>query len=174
MKIIRVKRSSEPLFEMAKLTKKHADSQICNDFGDYIYFSEVLSGHSPRIRFYGGTSETRSTKNAPSYTVTRKGAGELVLEDWMTNKNCPNAFDKDYVSRVASFINDHTAVLLLVWFCRLDEADALTYFEGTWSWDNLLNSIDCDAHLADKLRSVKDEAELHTFCLDNDLYTFDS
>ena len=162
----------DSLIYLSKLTKRYADTQICEDFGDFIYFGEGFIEVLPRIKFYGGTSDTRSTKNAPSYTVTRNGAGELVLEDWMTKKNCPNAFDSDYVSRIASFIDDHVAVLLLVWFCRLDEADALTYFEGTWSWDNLLNSIDCDSHLTDKLRSVRNEADLHTFCLANDLYTF--
>lgn len=173
MEIIKIiKPDLKPMFEMAKLTRKHSSKRICNDFGEYIYFSEVQAGHSPRIKFYGGTSETRATTSAPSYTITRNGAGQLELENWMTKKNCPNAFDDNYLAGIKSFINNHVAVLLLVWFCRLDEADALTYFEGTWSWDNLLESINCEASIAARICDVQNEEELHKFCLDNNLYTF--
>ena len=164
--------SKEELFEMAKISKKYADKNICKDFGDFIYFSEVLSGHSPRIKFYGGTAETRSTREAPSFTITQNGAGDVELEPWMNRKNCPNAFDKDYVAKVRSFINDHVAILLLIWFRKLDEADGLAYFQGMIDLSTLLSQISCEDYLQSQLISVKSEEELNEFCLTNDMYRF--
>ena len=157
---------------MAKLSKKYADKSRCNNFGEYIYFSEVQAEHSPRIKFYGGTSETRATTSAPSYTITRNGVGQLELESWMPKKNCPNAFDDEYLAGVKSFINSHIAILLLVWFRRLDEADGLAYFVGLADLTQLIFNIDCDDSLLADAADIDNEEELHKFCLDNNLYTF--
>lgn len=168
MEILRANRSSEPLFEMAKLTRKYADTTRCNDFGEYIYFSEVLSGHLPRIKFYGGTPRTQSTKDAPSYTFTQEGAGELILENWMNKKNCPNAFDSSYLLGIIDFINSHIAILLLVWFRKLDEADALAYFTGRIDFSELLTDINANI---DKSR-ISSERALHSVCIENGEYRF--
>lgn len=172
MKILESENNLQPYLEMAKLTKKHADASICRDFGDIIYFSEVQSGHSPRIKFYGGTKETQSTMKSPSYTFNSEGAGEVKLKSWMNRDNCPNAYDGSYLKKVAQFINDHIAILMLVWFHRLDEADALVYFQGTWSWDELIGSIEVEERLESDMLRVSNEAQLHQFCKQHNLYKF--
>ena len=90
----------------------------------------------------------------------------------MNRKNCPNAFDKDYVAKVRSFVNDHIAILLLVWFRKLDDADALSYFTGSWPWTYLLEDIECSDTLKSSLHDIKSEEELHEFCLNHGMYKF--
>ena len=160
----------EFLFEMAKLTRKRADKRF-GDFGEFIYFSHKNSSHSPRVKFYGGTPETATTRNAPSMKFDHDGNSELVPTDNLTKKNCPNAFDSKYLKKVANFIKETLPVLLLTWYDKLDESDALAFLEGR---DSLPEMIDCiyNVHdeLIDEMKQCKNIHVLHTFCKNNNIY----
>ena len=157
---------AEDIFAMSKIVKKYAISDIVNDIGQYIYFSESNSSHGPRIKFYGGTKETSSTKDAPALAFDENGNCTLILQDWMNKKNCPNAFDDNYLDGITSFISRYKSILLLVWFKHLDEGDALAYFHGQINLEELIDDI--DYHLKDILSLT----ELDQYCLDNHLYVF--
>lgn len=76
----------QSLFEMAKLIQDYADESLCGDFGEFIYFSPSLDSHGPRVKFYGGTKETSTTRKAPTLAFTNNGETELRLEPWMDKK----------------------------------------------------------------------------------------
>ena len=99
--------NNDYLIEMAKISKKYASKEF-GDFGDFIYFSKKNSSHGPRIKFYGGDRATYKTENCPTMKFDINGNCELEKADWMTKKNCPNAFDKNSFSfevKSNSFIN---------------------------------------------------------------------
>lgn len=163
----------DTILEMAKLMSDYADEELCGDFGEFIYFSPSQDSHGPRVKFYGGTKETSKTKKAPSLAFTNLGKTELILQPWMDKKNCPNAFDKEYVEKVHNFIQRTLPILLLVWYDKLDESRALKYFEGSLPIDKLLSY--CTDIKEDNLRKIKsftDLKELHKFCLKNSVYKF--
>ena len=161
------------LFEMAKLTNVYADTSVCGNIKDFIYFSPCLAGHGPRVKFYGGTEETKSTKDAPTMSFTVTGETKLKLSDWMNKKNCPNGFDADYLNYVKNFIQKTLPILLLVWFRKLGEEHALKYFEGAITLDKALSYV-CDIEESKliKLRKFTTLSELHKFCVENDVYNF--
>lgn len=156
---------------MSKLSEKYSDINITGPLNDFIYFSPMRSGHGPRIKFYGGTKSTKSTQNCPAFGFSKSGATVIYLENWMNKDNCPNAFDNDYLKTVKAFINKHLSTLLLVWYMQLDESDLLHYFEGSLSWEQLIQSLEFYQDHKE-LDSIKDEDALHAFCLENNLYTF--
>lgn len=163
----RLIKSSEEIFAMSKIVDKYAIPSISSDIGKFVYFSESNSSHGPRIKFYGGTKETSSTKDAPTLAYDINGYCTLELADWMNKKNCPNAFDTRYLARLEYFINANKPILLLVWFKHLDEADALAYFHGQITFEDLLENIEFD--IPEKVESLP---ELDDYCLSNKLYTF--
>ena len=57
-------KGSEDIFSMSKIVDKYAIPDISDDIGKFIYFSPSNSSHGPRIKFYGGSIETSSTKDA--------------------------------------------------------------------------------------------------------------
>lgn len=87
---------------MSKLLQRKASDEVKHPIPEFIYFSPILTGHGPRIKFYGGTKETSTTDKSPTYTITQDGAGELVLQPWMNKKNSPNAFDRAVLDKVKS------------------------------------------------------------------------
>ena len=119
-----------PIFEMAKLTKKRANSSICGNIGEFIYFSPILAGHSPRIKFYGGSAETDTSQTSPSLLFSPNGVGDVEPERWHNKKNCPNAYDDNYISMVAQFADKFLSLLLLVWFKRLMKLICLYIFKA--------------------------------------------
>lgn len=158
----------EMYLEMAKLTKKRANP-IYGDIGEFIYFSKKNSSHGPRIKFYGGTADTSSTNDAPSMKFDKEGNTELELADWMTKKTCPNAFNKKYVANISKFIKTVYPILLLVWFDKLDESEALLYFQKHIPFSELLESIDfgdIDVDI-EKIQTIED---LDTICKEYNLY----
>ena len=157
------------IFCMSKLTDKYADISLTGDFGQFIYFSPVMHSGGPRIKFYGGTKQTNRTKTAPTLVLSKRGAETVELADWMNKQNCPNAFDDEYLSKVEPFANKFISILLLVWFNHLDESDALAYFNGQLSWEDLLESIDIED---EDLLDCSTLEELHRYCLLNDYYSF--
>ncbi len=165
--------SETSLCEMAKLVDKLANLSVTGDIPKFIYFSQSLLGHGPRIKFYGGTKLTGTTQKAPTYSFGVNGPEKLILQPWMNPSNCPNGFDNKVLTLVKEFIEKHLALLLLTWFEKLDEAYLLHYFEGFISFADLLSFIDCgDSSIEEKLQKCRDEKELHELCKKLNLYQF--
>lgn len=160
-------RSTEDIFAMSKILEKYAIDSIASDVGKFIYFSESNSSHSPRIKFYGGSVETSSTRNAPSLAFDSEGECVLELADWMNKQNCPNAYDAEYLAHLENFVKNNKSILLLVWFRHLDEGDALAYFHGQISFLELLDDIDVDID-----EPIANATELDKFCKLHQLYAF--
>ena len=160
-------RSTEDIFAMSKIVPKYAVKDRVGTIDGFIYFSECNSTHGPRIKFYGGTSETSNTRNAPSMTFDVDGNCQLELADWMDHKNCPNVYDSRYLACVEAFIHRVKPILLLVWFRHLDEADALAYFHGQIEFSEL---IDCISPAVDV--GVFSMEGLDEYCRSHDLYRF--
>lgn len=163
----------EPLFEMEKLIADYADESLCGDFGEFIYFSPCLDSHGPRVKFYGGTKETSTTRKAPSLAFTNTGETTVEVAGWMNKKNCPNAFNKEYVGKIHNFVQKTLPILLLVWYGKLDEARALKFFEGSITLKKLLSFVeDIDEPILDKIKNSNDLYTIHNICLDNNAYKF--
>lgn len=163
----------DTILEMAKLVPEFADESLCGDFGEFIYFSPCLDSHGPRIKFYGGTKETSTTRNAPSLAFTNTGETTVEIAQWMNKKNCPNAFDKKYVAKIHNFVQRTLPILLLVWYEKLDEAWALEFFKGNVKFKKLLESLcDLDADIESTVKSSKNLKDLHKVCLENNVYKF--
>lgn len=160
-------RATEDIFCMSKLTKKYAMPDIVDLIGQFVYFSECNSTHGPRIKFYGGSKETATTKNAPSLAFDVNGNCVLELADWMNKKNCPNAYDDEYITKLATFVKQYLPILLLVWFGHLDEADALQYFQGNIPISELIADIEYD--IPDKVTNL---VVLDHICRENNYYQF--
>ena len=161
------------ILEMAKLIPDYADESLCGDFGEFIYFSPCLDTHGPRVKFYGGTIETSTTRNAPSLAFTNQGVTSLRLQPWMNKKKCPNAYDAEYVAKIENFVHKTLPVLLLVWYYKLDEARALKFFEGSIDLPKLLSyCTGIDESVLDKVKSCSTLSELQDVCIKNNVYTF--
>lgn len=152
---------------MSKIVDKYAITPVSKDIGKFIYFSECNASHGPRIKFYGGTKDTSSTRKSPTLKYTKSGNCSVELADWMNKDNCPNAFDAAYIQKLSNFIANYKSILLLVWFKRLDEGDALAYFHGQIPFRELISDIEYD--VPDTVKSAK---QLDEFCLKNKLYSF--
>ena len=163
-------KKQEDILCMAKLTSKYADKSITGVIHDFVYFSNCNQSHEPRIKFYGGTSHTMSTKNAPSMSFGISGEPELVIYDWMNKKNCPYAFDKQVIEDIRYFIIKNRPILLLVWFRKLNEEDALHYFEGTLNWEELVDCIGWKDNQIEHICKTMDQ--LHEQCLKYNMYQF--
>ena len=165
--------NEDTILEMAKLIPDYADESLCGDFGDFIYFSPSLDAHGPRVKFYGGTKETSTTRTAPSLAFTNDGKTEVKIAQWMNKKNCPNAFNDEYVRKVSRFVNKLLPILLLVWYDKLDEARALKYFEGSLTLNKLMTYLcDVDLDIKDHCIETNDLRKLHKYCLANNIYKF--
>ena len=140
----RMIRAQEEIFAMSKISNKYAIPAIKDDIDSFIYFSEFNSSHGPRIKFYGGTKETSSTKDSPTLAFDNEGNCQLELADWMDRDNCPNAFDSKYIAKMKYFVKSNLPILLLVWFKHIDEADALAYFHGQINFHELIDLADID------------------------------
>lgn len=173
-KYLRTNDTYSDIFAMSKLTAKKADISTTGPIYGFIYFSEALAGHGPRIKFAGGTVETNTTQTAPTLLLSQNGAGGVELQDWMNKKNCPNAFDDKIVETVTSFANKFLPLLLLTWFRKLDESETLDYFQGRESWEELLSTV-CNVTDSDYegIQTCDSPSELHRFCLKHHLYQFD-
>lgn len=161
----------DSFMEMAKLIPDYADELLCGDFGDFIYFSPKLHPAGPRVKFYGGTKETSTTRKAPTLAFTNTGETTLELANWMNKKNCPNAFDSEYVEKVHNFVNRLLPILLLVWYGKLDEARALKYFEGAITLTKLLTYLrEISENHIKYLRTCETLDQIQEYCLKNNLY----
>ena len=159
--------ASEEIFGMSKIVKKYAIPEIVNLIGKFVYFSTSNSSHGPRIKFYGGTKATSTTRNAPSLAFTTDGECTIELDSWMDKKNCPNVYNQNYIDNLEKFVKLCLPVLLLVWFEHLDEADALEYFHGNIPFEELLTDIDYNVPT-----TINNLNELDQYCRDNDYYKF--
>lgn len=173
-KHLRTDDTYQDIFAMSKLTAKRADVGITGKIYGFIYFSEALAGHGPRIKFAGGTAETNTTQTAPTLLLSQSGAGDVELQNWMNKKNCPNAFDDQIVETVTNFANKFLSLLLLTWFRKLDESETLLYFQGRESWEELLSTV-CNVSDSDyaAMQTCDSTSALHRFCLKHHLYQFD-
>lgn len=160
----------QDVFAMAKISQKYADVSRVGKIDHYIYFSPMNSSHGPRIKFYGGTRETGRTQTSPAYGMSQNGPTKVYLKSWMNKDNCPNAFDENYLNNIRNFISSNLAILLLVWYEKLDQSDALHYFEGNISWQSLLESIEVDSYI---ILKCKNNQDLNNFCIQNNLYKED-
>ena len=174
MKLVKVEVSDE-IYSMTKLREKLSDVSRVGNIPDFIYFSESLVGYSPRIKFYGGTSETSRTTDCPSMLMSKEcGAYNIEVLPWHNKKNCPYAFDKAAIRQLSTFVNKNLCLLLLTWFRKLDEAYTLKYFEGSYSLNQLLNKLtDASEDLKNQMLDCNDLESLHEICKENELYSFD-
>lgn len=162
---------SDEVLGMSKLLQRKASDEVKHLIPEFIYFSPILAGHGPRIKFYGGTKETSTTDKSPTYTITQDGAGELVLQPWMNRKNCPNAFDRTVLDKIKKFINLVYPGLLLVWFQHLDESDLLDYLQGRDCWNSMLSNIICDDSTKHEILQCENWSELDEVCKMHKLYS---
>lgn len=153
---------SDEVLGMSKLLQRKASDEVKHLIPEFIYFSPILAGHGPRIKFYGGTKETSTTDKSPTYTVTQNGAGELILQSWM---------NKTVLDNVERFINLVYPGLLLVWFQHLDESDLLDYLQGRDSWDSMLSNIICDDPAKQKILQCENWSDLDIVCKEYNLYS---
>lgn len=160
-------RNFDDIYAMSKIVDKYAIEPVSKDIGKFIYFSESNTSHGPRIKFYGGTIYTSSTRKSPTLKYTKSGNCSVELASWMNKDNCPNAFDNTYIQKLSNFVANYKSILLLVWFKRLDEGDALAYFHGQIPFSELISDIEYD--IPDTVKSTK---QLDEFCLENKLYCF--
>lgn len=164
---------SESIEAMSKLRYKDADKKLFDeDFGEFIYFSPVLDVHGPRIKFYGGSAETNTTRTAPSLAFGADGVQKVVLQKWMNKDNCPNAYDKEFLDTLIRMVNNIRPILLLVWFLKLDESDALHYFEGSCSFENLMKEVNVSDDLKTEVQNCRNMNDLHKVCKKHNLYSF--
>ena len=162
----------DELTEMARIDAKYAKKSVTGPIPGFIYFSHCNGHHGPRVKFYGGTNETKYTENAPSYEFGIDGPHDVFLPDWMNKSNCPNAFDQKCLKEVADFISNHLALLLLTWFGLLGEFDLEQYFLGRVSFKELLEMLELEADKKSQVLQCQDEKELYQVCKDLDLYQF--
>jgi hypothetical protein len=159
---------------MSKLLSSKADKSVVGDIPKFIYFSTKNSSHGPKIKFYGGSKETGvDTRTCPSYTFSIKGPGHVKLQKWMNRSNCPLAYDENTLDMLYTFVDRQLPILLLVWYGKLDEDDALDYFKGAISWNTLINKIDTsqlDDLQRTQLRSSSSVISLHQNCINFELY----
>ena len=160
----------EDIFCMSKITEKRAVESRTGKVHDFIYFSLCLDSHAPRIKFYGGTRETKSTRTAPSMSFGVTGNPKVIMFDWMNKKNCPRAFDDEVIKDLKDFIIRNRPILLLVWFDKLDEADALEYFHGIIDWDELIACIEWEDNQIEHICKTMDQ--LHEQCMKYNMYQF--
>ena len=165
---------SENIEAMSKLRYKYADKNLFDeDFGEFIYFSSVLDSHGPRVKFYGGSSKTNTTRTAPSLSFGVDGVQKVIVQNWMNKDNCPNVYDKSFLDPLIRMVNNIRPILLLVWFLKLDESDALHYFEGSCTFEDLMKDVDAgDAVVNKEICKCKNMNDLHTVCKKNNLYSF--
>lgn len=165
-----IQEDMEYIYEMAKLIQPLADKNL-GDFGKFIYFSANNGQHGPRVKFYGGTRETETTRSAPTMKFDTNGNTSVEIAEWMTKKNCPNAYNKSYLQKIHDFINKTLPILLLVWFYKLDEGWALEYFQGRITLQDLLvHCEDVENDVYNELVKINSINELHKFCKKNNLY----
>lgn len=168
-----VEDKSYAILEMSKLVPHKANKNNCGDLDVFVYFSPCLDSHGPRVKFFGGTKETNSTRNSPSLTFGINGAEKVLIQSWMTKKNCPNAYNEKIINNVKQFVNKTLPILLLVWFEKLDESDALDYFQGKYTFDELLFYItDTTEEVKNELLKAKDLNDLHDRCKRFCMYSF--
>lgn len=157
------------IFAMSKLMSDLADKSITGNIPKFVYFSESKGGHSPRIKFYGGTKETGRTDTAPTMAFGNNDEYELILQPWMNKKSCPNGYDKAVIDDVEKFISKNRPILLLVWFGWIDEGYALEYFYGRMPLRKLLSTSDVDIP---GFVDCENMNQLDKFCKANNLYEF--
>ena len=165
-------KSSIDVFGMTTLSAKYADVSRVGIIDKFIYFSQAVHSSGPRIKFYGGTKETEKTRNAPSYTFTSEGPGNVILQPWMNKKNCPNAYDEKYLEAIEYTINKMLPLLLLVWYDKLDDSDVLKYAYGEIDLKDVLYYIDCEKEIYEVVQGCDSLDQLHQICLKYNLYSF--
>lgn len=162
-----VKSTKEDIFGFSKISKKYAIADIKPYIGEFIYFSASNSSHGPRIKFYGGSSETTRTEDCPALAFDNQGNCTIELADWMNRKNCPNAYDHAYMQRLEQFVQMNLPILLLVWYRHVDEGTAIAYYYGTCSLAELISDIDYAIPNA-----IITREQLHQYCQEHQLYRF--
>lgn len=156
----------DDIFAMSKIKKEYSRSDITNLIPEFIYFSEIRAGHGPRIKFYGGTKQTKNKEDLPSIRFEPySDVTEVETLPWMNKKNCPNAYDPDVLNKLREFIQYVKPVLLLVWYRQVDEADALEYFHNHLSLQDMLEKN--DSYLEPCTLEYLD-----SYCRDHNLYSF--
>lgn len=164
--------SKEDTFFMSKLVARKADISRTGVIHDYIYFSECNDSCDPRIKFYGGTIQTKGIRNAPSMSFGVNTEPKVMLQHWMNPENCPRAFDDKVIEDLKQFIRKNKPILLLVWFGKLDETDALDYFQGYMEWEELISCILWNNEILEYSCSTTEE--LHYICLKENMYILEN
>lgn len=154
------------------LHSKDADIEITGKFKDYIAFGDWTDDqHGPVIRFHGGSEFTGVVDNAPILQFNIYGDCEIQRFEWMNEDNCPNMFDSAYVEAVKYFVQVNLPILFLVHNRNLDKADALLYFKGEMTWEDLTARIyRIPDELYSGLLSCQSRAHLHEFCVQEKIY----
>lgn len=161
----RVVRCHDNVFGMSRVRTKYSRPEIRNLIPGFVYVSSVESGHGPRVKFDGGTSETNKKDTCPSMEFDSNGNCQVVLQSWMTRKNCPNAFSPQVVSNVKEFVRIELPVLLLMWFEHLDEATAYNYLQGFVDLDDIVEELKAP-------ENISSLNQLDEYCRMKNLYSF--
>lgn len=154
------------------LHARDADISHTGRFQNYIAFGDwVDSSTGPAIRFHGGIPFSGCLDNAPVMYFNIYGDCTIAPVMWMNEHNCPNVFDEEILKQVTFFIQINLPILYLVFERHLDKEDSLAYFQGRVSWEGMLSSIyGIPDELFAGLLSCENAAQLHTFCVSQQIY----
>lgn len=137
-----------------------------------IYISDKLPGKErPLIKFDGGTEKTQGQKTMPSMFVTSTGSGAIELQMFMNKENCPNAYDKDKIAVLDRFLEKYHTILMLVWYKKLEKAEAIRFFKGAESLNQVIQNItDVDETVKDLLQNVTTLQEVADIMMKHRVY----
>ena len=128
-------------------------------------------GNEPCVWFSGGSAFTDQVKNAPTMQFNIFGECNVVFYEWMSEYNCPHAYNDRVIRQVERFVQRNLPILFLVYYRYLDKEDVVAYFEGAMDWDALLSSM---WRLVDiyytGILTCENTADLHSFCVSQGLY----
>ena len=130
------------IFGMTMIRSENMDKSRTGGIDINVYVSDMQASHGPRLKFDGGSKETRRGRNAPSYPFNSKGLGDgAILEPWMNKKNCPNAFNKDVLESIREFIDRLLPLLLLNWYGFVDPDICEKYITGNVNLKSVLSNL---------------------------------
>lgn len=164
---------TKPLIEMTKLMNEELDKSLFKGLNcRFIYFSQALSGHGPRIKFDGGTSESDTTQTSPSLAFDKDCNFKIKLVSRMNKKNCPNAFNNEIIDTLIKFVKRFLPILLLTWYEHLDDGHVAMFFRGTKTYEDLLCSARIPLDIKGSFVRCNTLEKLDDFCRANNLYNF--
>lgn len=146
------------------------DETLCNPLirayvPPAIYLTAGTPDTAPRIRFDGGCADTSDYHHSPEYVCRIPGSWSIETDEWATPSTCPNAYDKAVSDRLARLVGAVEPVVLLHWFCRIDDDVAAEYLKGLCDLSDVVASLCAPS-------SIETMEQLHAYCEQHRLYRF--